>query len=59
MYLFRKVSGSASSAAVRIFDRCFETGLTTLNLADHLYSLCGGGKSNIFLRIILPLWTAA
>jgi len=59
MYLFRKVSGSASSTAARIFDRSFETGLTTSNLADYLPSFCGGGKSNIFLRVIIPLWIAA
>ena len=58
MYLFRKVSGSASSTAARIFGRCFETGLTTSILADHLPSFCGSGKSNILLCIIIPLWTA-
>ena len=59
MYLFRKVSGSASSTAARIFGRCFETGLTTSILADHLPSFCGSGKSNIFLRIIILLLNAA
>ena len=58
MYLFRKVSGSGSSTAARMFDRSFEAGLTTSILADHLSSFCSSGKSNIFLRIIIPLWTA-
>jgi hypothetical protein len=56
--MFRKVNGSASSVAAPLFDRRFETGLTTSIIAEHLPSFCGGGKTNIFLRIIIPLWTA-
>jgi hypothetical protein len=47
--VFRKVSGSASSTAARIFDKCFETGLTTSVLADDLSSFWTQGKRNKFL----------